>query len=102
MPAEPERPSGGTKGRIHIVRQNRADDPAGPSGYLISFGGKQDGVGAFYVGKAFNLDDLIKLLSKTGVSADEAETAAQALRTYTRHEIPNVTLTRVLLRNLGL
>lgn len=102
MHAETEQPKSGAKGVIHIVRQTRSGDPAGRSDFLISFGGKTDGVGAFYLGKAFNLDDLSALLRKTGVSQDEADTAAQVLRAQPCYEIPNVRLRRVFLRNLGL
>ena len=102
MPAQPEQPKSGAKGVIHIVRQARFGDLAGRSDFLISFGGKTDGVGVFYLGKAFNLDDLRALLAKTGVSPDEADTAAQVLRAQPCHEIPNVRLRRVFLRNLGL
>jgi hypothetical protein len=51
------RPPEGTTGVIHIVCQNPSrQTPA--SVFLFSLGGKKDGVGAFYLGKASGYDAL--------------------------------------------
>jgi hypothetical protein len=56
----------GTTGVIHIVCQSPSRlSPA--SIFLISFGGKKDGVGAFYLGRASGIDPLTALLRKLGV-----------------------------------
>ncbi len=92
----------GTKGVIHIVRQNHSDDPSSPSTFLISFGGKKDGIGVFYLGRASGLDPLVALLQKIGVSPAEVETALQVLAERPQHEIANVVLTQDTIRDLGL
>jgi len=51
-----ERCRAGTKGVVHIVRQNHPDDASRPSTFLISFDGKKDGIGVFYLGRATGLD----------------------------------------------
>jgi hypothetical protein len=101
MPTEPQQPQG-TRGVIHIVREARAGNQARPSDFSVSFGGKKDGVGAFYLGKATGIDLLIKLLEKIGLSHDEIDVALQVLTAQQHHEIPNVTLTHALIRKLGL
>jgi hypothetical protein len=69
---------------------------------MVSFGGKKDGVGAFWLGRAVGFDPLVALLRKLGVSPAEVETALQVLMAEPHHEIPNVTLTQALIGELGL
>jgi hypothetical protein len=89
-------------GIVHIVRQSRAGDATRPFDFLISFGGKAGSGGAFYLGRAFSSEDLSSLLAKIGVPKDEVSRAVQAMTGQSSHEIPNVTLSRGFLRNLGL
>jgi len=60
---------------------------------LVSFGGKKDAVGAFYLGRASGFDSLVPLLQKVGVSPPDVEMALQVLTAHGHHEIPDVTLT---------
>ena len=69
---------------------------------MISFGGKKDGVGTFWIGSSIDIDAVSTLLLRFGVSATEVETAVQVLMAEPRHEIPNVTLTQSMIRELGL
>jgi hypothetical protein len=69
---------------------------------LVSFGGKKDGIGAFYLARAAGFDPLTALLRKLGVSPPEVDMALQVLRAQPHHEIPNVILTQSLIRELGL
>jgi hypothetical protein len=69
---------------------------------LVSFGGKKDGVGAFYLGKVSGLDPLTVLLRKLGVPGPIIGTALQVLTAQPHHEIPDVILTQSLIRELGL
>jgi hypothetical protein len=78
MPAEPRQPQD-TTGIIHIVRQNRSGGQSRASEFLVSFGGKKDGVGAFRLGGATGSDPLTALLRKIGVSPAEVDTALQVL-----------------------
>jgi hypothetical protein len=85
---------------ISIVRQIRAGDPSRAYDFLVSFGGKKDSVGVFYVGRAFGITDLIRLLPKVGVSQSEIDTALEVLKTKSHHLVPNVALTKGFLRSL--
>jgi len=53
-----------TTGVIHIECRKHSGQP---SEFLVSFGGKKDGVGAFYLGKVSGFDPLTVLLRKLGV-----------------------------------
>jgi F420-dependent methylenetetrahydromethanopterin dehydrogenase len=86
---------------IRIVRQTRSGDPSRPYDFLVSFGGKKDSVGAFYVGMALGIDDLIRLLPKVGVSQGEIDQALEVLKAHSHHEIPNVKITKDFLSTLG-
>jgi hypothetical protein len=70
--------------------------------FLVSFGGKKDGVGAFYLGKVSGFDPLTVLLRKLGVSGPIIGTALQVLTAQLHHEIPDMILTQSLIRELGL
>jgi hypothetical protein len=69
---------------------------------LVSFGGKKDAIGAFSLGRAIGFDSLTTLLRKVGVSPANVEMALQVLSAHAHHEIPDVTLTLGLIRELGL
>jgi hypothetical protein len=68
---------------------------------LVSFGGNEDGVGA-YLAKAIGSDPLTALLRKLGVPGPAIETALQGLMAEPNHNISNVTLTQAQMRELGL
>jgi hypothetical protein len=70
-------------------------------GILDELGGKKDGVGAFYIGRASGLDALAAFLLKLGVAQDDVDSALQVLAAQPHHQIPNVTLTKAFLRTLG-
>src|SRR6266536_1430189 len=101
MPTEPRQPHG-TPGVVHIDTQNHASGSEGPSEFLISFGGKKDGIGAFSLGRVIGFDSLTTLLRKVGVSPADLEMALQVLSAHAHPEIPDVTLTPSLIRELGL
>jgi hypothetical protein len=67
----------------------------------MSFGGKKDGVRAFYVGRASGLDALVAFFLKLGVVQDEVDAALQVLAAQPTHQIANVTLTKAFLSTLG-
>jgi hypothetical protein len=92
-------PPPGTRGIIYIECQHHADTPAE---FLVSFGGAKDGVGAFYLGRATGADPLAALLRKFGLSSIVVRTALRMLMTAPRHQIPGVTLTLEMIRELGL
>jgi hypothetical protein len=98
MPTDP-RQSPGTRGVFHIECQYYSDQP---SEFLVSFGGKKDGVGAFYLGRATGFGPLAVLLRKVGVSPTDVDAALQVLMTEPHHEISDVVLTRAMIRELGL
>jgi len=98
MPIEPRQPPG-TNGIIYIECQYHADTPVE---FLVSFGGAKDGVGAFYLGRATGFDPLTTLLQRLGLSSSAIGTALRVLRAEPRHQIPGVTLTMAMIRELGL
>ena len=55
---------------------------------MVSFGGKKDGMGAFYLGRTAGFDPLTALLRKLGVKPADIETALQVLTAQPHHEIP--------------
>lgn len=80
MSTRPRQPEG-TTGVIHIVCQSPSrQTPA--SVFLFSFGGKKDGVGAFYLGKAGGYDALAAFLRKLGVSEHETDSALKVLMAH--------------------
>ena len=70
--------------------------------FLVSFGGKKDGVGAFSLGKARGYDALAALLEKVGVQPADVDMALQSLSAQPHHEIQNVSLTQEVIRKLAL
>jgi hypothetical protein len=98
MSTEPQQPPA-TRGVIHIECRHHSERP---SEFLISFSGKKGGVGTFWIGSSIDIDAVCTLLLRFGVSATEVETAAQVLMAEPHHEIPNVTLTQAMIRELGL
>ncbi len=88
-----------TSGVIYVESRKRGDEP---SEYVLSFGGDKDGVGVFYLAQVTGVDALSALLRKLSVPAPAIETALHVLMAEPRHKIPNVTLTKAMLRNLGL
>ena len=99
MSAGPRRAHPPTPGVLYIECRKRAGEP---SEYLLSFGGDNDGVGAFYLAKATGFDPLTALLRKLGVPGSDIAIALQVLMAEPRHKIPNVLLTQAMLRGLGL
>ena len=98
MSTEPQQPPG-TRGVIRIECRHHSDRP---SEFLVSFGGKKDGVGTFWVGSTIDIGAVSALLPMLGVSATEVKTAVQVLMTEPHHEIPDVMLTPAMIRELGL
>jgi hypothetical protein len=101
MSTEPRQPQG-TTGVIHIDCQHPSFGQSRASEFLVSFGGKKDGMGAFYLARAAGADLLTALLRKLGVSPSDVDTALQVLMVQPHHEIPNVILTQAIIRELGL
>ena len=89
-----------TMGVIHIDRQVGSNGRSKPPEFLVSFGGKRNGV--FSIGKATGLQALISLLEQLDLPHDELATAQHVLTVQPRHQVPNVALTRDLIRKLGL
>ena len=98
MSVEPRQPPG-TRGIIYIECQYHADTL--PE-FLVSFGGAKDGVGAFYLGRVTGFDPLTTLLLRLGLSSSVVRTALRVLMTKPHHQIPGVTLTMDMIRELGL
>jgi hypothetical protein len=99
-PHQPE----GTIGVIHLAREasSGALSRFPMYQYVLSFGGTEDGIGAFNLGRAFGLDDLVKQLRKVGLSQGEMDTALQVLAAQAHYKISGVKLTKTLIHKFGL
>ena len=88
-----------------IVRIDSVDGTGidiGTMEYAVSFGGAKDDVGAIIVARPNGLVALIELLYKLSISAAEIDIALRVLTTEPSHTIQDVTLTREVLRSLGI
>ncbi len=91
--------------RSTVVRIDRSDSPGidlSTVEYSVTFGGAKDDVGAVIVAKPKGFDALTALLRKLPMATADIETAIRVLTSQPRHMIPDVTVTRELLRSLGL
>ena len=91
--------------RSTVVRIDRLDDPGidlTTVEYLVTFGGAKDDVGTVIVAKPKGFDALTALLRKLPISPADIETAIRVLTSQPSHAIQDVSLTKELLRSLGL
>jgi hypothetical protein len=63
MPNQPEQREPATRGTVYVVRQSSS--PQAPSEFLVSFGDRKDGVGAFDISRASGLDALAAFLLRS-------------------------------------
>jgi hypothetical protein len=88
-------------GRLYIVRLRPADDPVNAE-YLLTFGSPSTAEIALNLGSVRGLDGLTDVLRAGRVPVNEIEKAWRVLAVDFRHQIPNVALTRALIRLLNL
>lgn len=91
-------------GRLYIVRFRPATDPVSAE-YLLTFGSPgspSTAEIALNLGSVRGLDGLTDVLRAGRVPVEEIEKAWRVLAVEFRHQIPNVTLTRELIRLLNL
>jgi hypothetical protein len=88
-------------GRVYVVRLRPAVDPVNAE-YLLTFGSPSSAEIALSLGSVRGLDGLTEVLRAGRVPLDEIEKAWRVLAVDIRHQIPNVTLTRALMRLLNL
>jgi hypothetical protein len=88
-------------GRLYIVRLHPAADPVSAE-YLLTFGSPSAVEIALNLGSVRGLDVLTDVLRAGRVPVSEIEKAWRVLAVDFRHQIPNVTLTRALIRLLNL
>jgi hypothetical protein len=88
-------------GRLYIVRLRPAADPVSAE-YLLTFGSPSAADIALNLGSVRGLDVLTDVLRAGRVPVSEIEKAWRVLAVDFRHQIPNVTLTRALIRLLNL
>jgi hypothetical protein len=90
-----------TVGRLYITRIRPAQDPVDAT-YLLTFGSPGSRDIALSLGSVRGLDGLTGILRAGRVSTGEIEKAWRVLAVETTHQVPNVALTRALMRRLGL
>jgi hypothetical protein len=88
-------------GRLYIVRPRPATDPVNAE-YLLTFGSPSAAEIALNLGSVRGLDGLTDILLAGRVPVNEIEKAWRVLAVEIRHQIPNVTLTRAMMRLLNL
>ena len=88
-------------GRLYIVRLRPAVDPVNAE-YLLTFGSPSAAEIALSLGSVRGLDGLTDVLRAGRVPVNEIEKAWRVLAVDTTHQIPNVTLTRAVIRVLNL
>jgi hypothetical protein len=90
-----------TVGRLYIVRLRPAVDPVNAE-YLLTFGSPSTAEIALNLGSVRGLDWLTDVLRAGRVPVNEIEKAWRVLAVDTTHQVPNVTLTRAVIRLLNL
>ena len=88
-------------GRLYITRLRPAVDPVSAE-YLLTFGPPATAEVNLNLGSVRGLDALTEVLRAARVPLGEIERAWRVLAVDTIHDIPNVTLTRAVIRVLGL
>ena len=88
-------------GRLYITRLRPAVDPVGAE-YLLTFGSPTTSEINLNLGSVRGLDGLTEVLRAARVPVEEIERAWRVLAADTQHYVSNVTLTRAVLRLLGL
>ena len=88
-------------GRLHITRLRPAVDPVNAE-YVLTFGSPATAEIALNLGSVRGLDGLTDVLRAVRVPVNEIEKAWRVLAVEMTHQIPNVTLTRAVIRLLNL
>ena len=88
-------------GRLYIVRLRPAVDPVNAE-YLLTFGSPSTAEIALNLGSVHGLDGLTDVLRAGGVPVNEIEKAWRVLAVDIMHQIPDIRLTRALIRLLNL
>jgi hypothetical protein len=90
-----------TVGRLYITRLRPAEDPVNAV-YLLTFGSPATTEIALSLGSVHGLDGLTDVLRAGRVPVGEIEKAWRVLAVETTHQVPNVALTRAMMRRLDL
>ncbi len=88
-------------GRLYITRLRPAVDPVNAE-YILTFGSPATAEIALNLGSVRGLDGLTDVLRAGRVPVNEIEKAWRVLAVEMTHQIPNVTLTRAVIRLLNL
>ena len=88
-------------GRLYIVRLRPAVDPVNAE-YLLTYGAPATTEIALNLGSVRGLDELTDVLRAGRVPVSEIEKAWRVLAVEITHQIPNVALTRAVIRLLNL
>ncbi|MGH9891576.1 MAG: hypothetical protein ACREA0_06265, partial [bacterium] len=88
-------------GRLYIVRLRPATDPVNAE-YLLTFGSPSTTEMSLNLGSVHGLDGLTDVLRAGRVPVREIEKAWRVLAVEIRHQVPNFTLTRAVIRLLSL
>ena len=87
---------------VRIERPDRTGVDLDTAEFVVTFGGAKDDVGAVIIAKPKGVSALTELLEKLSISAPAIDTATRMLAALPSHVIHDVTLTREVLRRLGI
>ena len=90
-----------TVGRLYITRLRPAEDPV-TAAYLLTFGSAGSRDIALSLGSVRGLAGLTRVLRAGRGRTREVEKAWRVLAVGTTHQVPNVALTRAMMRRLDL
>src|SRR5437867_2622720 len=87
---------------VRIERPDRTGVDLDTAEFVVTFGGAKDDVGAVIIAKPKGVSALTELLEKLSISTPAIDTATRMLAALPSHVIHDVTLTREVLRRLGI
>jgi hypothetical protein len=87
---------------VRIERPDRTGVDLNTAEFVVTFGGAKDNVGAVIIAEPKGVAALTELLDKLSISAPDIDTATRMLAALPSHTIHDVTLTREVLRRLGI
>jgi hypothetical protein len=86
---------------LHIARAAGPAIDLTTTEYSVTIGGSKDAVGTVLLGSPAGLDALTAFLHKIGLASSEIENARRVLSEQSDYELPDVTVSPTILRQLG-
>jgi hypothetical protein len=101
MSPSQEHPAARQPTPLHIDRASGPAIDLTTTEYAVAIGGSKDAVGTVLLGSPAGLDALTAFLHKIGLTSSEIENARRVLSEQSHYELPDVTVSPTILRQLG-